>query len=70
MWKQYQCAFPNDRETWGTTLLGLVHFDVCEPTQTQGGVWYFALFIDDISRYTQACFIKKIHKYYKKKSSL
>jgi hypothetical protein len=54
-------------------LFGL-HFDVCGPTQTQtetqGGVWYFVLFIDDISRYTQACFIKKNHKYYQKNSFL
>jgi hypothetical protein len=53
-------------------LLGLVHFDMCgaTQTQTQGNVWYFVLFIDDISIYIQACFIKKDHKYYKKNSIL
>ncbi len=67
MWKQYQCAFPNDRGTWTITLLGLIHFDICGPThtQTQGDVWYFVLFIDDISIYTHTCFIKKNHKYHK-----
>jgi hypothetical protein len=43
-------------------LLGLVHFDMCGPThtQTQGDVWYFVLFIDDISIYTKLVSLKKI----------
>jgi hypothetical protein len=50
----------------GITLLGLIHFDICGPThtQTQGDVWYFVLFIDDISIYIQASLIKKNHKYH------
>ncbi len=32
----------------GHNVVGLIHFDICEPThiQTQRDVWYFVLFID------------------------
>ncbi len=47
-----QLMFPKEGSC-ATTILALVHFDVCKPMQTHshGGAQYFRTFIDDYNQY-------------------
>ena len=51
-------------------ILELIHTDVCGPMQTIsiGGLRYFLIFVDDKSRFTWVCFIRKksdVFEYFK-----
>ena len=58
--KQTQNAFPHS-ERKSTTLLEMVHTDICGPIRTKsiGGSRYFAIFIDDFSRWCVVHFLLK-----------
>lgn len=53
--------FPKKSLTTTTSVLELIHTDVCGPMQTEshGGMRYFVTFIDDYSRYSMVYFIKR-----------
>ena len=58
--KQHRVSFPSSSSTTSENL-ELVHSDICGPMRTasKGGARYFALFIDDFSRYTVVYFLQQ-----------
>ena len=68
--KQHRNEFLVHQETRQTSLLELIHTDLCGPMQTRslGGASYFLTFIDDRSRYTWVYFIRRkgdVFEYFK-----
>lgn len=61
--KQHKVPFPTWFNSLSSTLLHLVHTDLCSlmPTLSLGGSYYFLTFIDDHSYYTYVYLLK--HKY-------
>ena len=59
--KQSRSPFPKSSQSKTTSVLELVHSDVCGPMSVAsvGGSFYFVSFIDDYSRYAWVYIIKK-----------
>lgn len=59
--KQTQTPFPRSRPKRTSELLEIVYTDVCGPMRTTslGGAKYFAVFIDDKSRWCEIYFLSK-----------
>jgi hypothetical protein len=59
--KQTQTPFPNSEQPRTTKLLEIVHTDVCGPmkTMSKAGAKYFAVFVDDFSRWCEVFFLAK-----------
>jgi hypothetical protein len=51
--------FPKQGFTWASSLLDLIHSDVCGPIQTHSfnRVYYFVVFIVDFFQFTKVCFM-------------
>lgn len=58
--KQWKLPFPRVPGYHATTLLGLVHSDLCGPMQVTslGGSRYCLTFIDDFSRFADVYFLR------------
>ena len=59
--KMHRSSFPKQSNHRAKKVLELVHSDLCGPMQvdSKGGSRYLLTFIDDYSRYTHVCFLKK-----------
>ena len=59
--KMHRSSFPKTSNHRASKPLELVHSDLCGPMQvdSSGGSRYMLTFIDDYSRYTHVCFLKK-----------
>lgn len=66
--KQHRLPFPENTLFHTSNILELVHLDVCGPMQTQsiGGYYYFATFIDDYSCFTAVYFLKHKSDFFSK----